>query len=277
MKKRRLFIVLILSLIFVLMFSFSSAIFELKYVDIVFLDRGKTLSTSETSSLKGKILEETVFDYGSSIFFVANNKYNEQIEHNEPKIKVLGAEKVFPNKLLIKVCKREPIFYFLANSKAYLLDSEFKILSIQPLQEFVDTVAQKNDKIREITFKKGEIEQDFFTFFSLNENILDCGQFLSQNNKVFSSIANFYKYSTLDSRFFDNVASFCFNFDEKIVNLEISTYSGIKIEIDDILQKFDEKMLKICNAYFTLQEKEPIKVTHGTLKIDTNKNVSWRV
>ncbi len=276
MKKRRLFLVLVLFLIFMLIFSFSSSIFELKIVDVAFLENGQVLHTSETLSLKGKILNEISFDYGASIFFVPNDKYNEQIEYNEPKLKVLGTEKVFPNKLLIKVCTREPIFYFLANENAYLFDSEFKILSIQPLKDFITNLAQNERKIREMTFLKDGKSQDFFTFFDLNENVIDCGQFLSQNNKVFSAILNLYKYSVLDSRFFDNIRSLCFNLNEQLVNLHFSTYTGISLEIDDILNKFDEKLLKLCNAYFTLKEKEPIKITHGMLKIDTNKNVSWR-
>lgn len=275
MKKRRLLLVLVISLIFVLVFSFSSAIFELKTVDVVFLKNGQTLSSPETLSIKQKILNETSFDYGSSIFFVPNDKYNGQIEYNEPKLKVLGTEKVFPNKLLIKVCTREPIFYFSTSSKAYTLDSDFKLLSIQPLQNFADNLLQSENKIREITFSKNGISQDFFTFFDLNENVLTCGEFLSQNNKVFSATANIYCYSTLDSRFFDNIKSLCFILSES-VNLQFYTHTGVTLEVENVLKKFDEKLLKLCNAYFTLQAKEPIKTTHGTLKIDNNKNVSWR-
>ena len=275
MKKRRLLLVLVISLIFVLVFSFSSAIFELKTVDVVFFKNGQTLSSPETLSLKQKILNETSFDYGSSIFFVPNDKYNGQIEYNEPKLKVLGTEKVFPNKLLIKVCTREPIFYFSTSSKAYTLDSDFKLLSIQPLQNFADNLLQSENKIREITFSKNGTLQDFFTFFDLNENVLTCGEFLSQNNKVFSATANIYCYSTLDSRFFDNIKSLCFILSES-VNLQFYTHTGVTLEVENVLKKFDEKLLKLCNAYFTLQAKEPIKTTHGTLKIDNNKNVSWR-
>ena len=276
MKKRRLLLVLVISLIFVLVFSFSSAIFELKTVDVVFFKNGQTLSSPETLSLKQKILNETSFDYGSSIFFVPNDKYNGQIEYNEPKIKVLGTEKVFPNKLLIKVCTREPVFFFSSKSKAYLLDSEFKLLYIQPLQEFADKLSQSESKIREISFSKNGISQDFFTFFDLNENVLTCGEFLSQNNKVFSATANIYCYFTLDSRFFDNIKTLCFSLNEQTVSLQLSTHTGLNMEVENVLKKFDEKLLKLCNAYFTLQAKEPIKTTHGTLKIDNNKNVFWR-
>lgn len=276
MKKRRLLLVLVISLIFVLVFSFSSAIFELKTVDVVFLKNGQAPSSSETLSIKQKILNETSFDYGSSIFFVPNDKYNGQIEYNEPKLKVVGTEKVFPNKLLIKVCPREPVFFFANTSKAYSLDSEFKLLSIQPLQEFADNLSQSENKIREISFSKNGISQDFFTFFDLNENVLTCGEFLSQNNKVFSATTNLYCYSTLDSRFFDNIKALCFSLNEQTVSLRLSTHTGLNMEVENILKKFDEKLLKLCNAYFTLQAKEPIKMTHGTLKIDNNKNVSWR-
>lgn len=276
MKKRRLLLVIVISLIFVLVFSFSSAIFELKTVDVVFLKNGQALSSSETLSIKQKILNETSFDYGSSIFFVPNDKYNGQIEYNEPKLKVVGTEKVFPNKLLIKVCPREPVFFFANTSKAYSLDSEFKLLSIQPLQEFATNLSQSENKIREITFSKNEISQDFFTFFDLNENVLTCGEFLSQNNKVFSATANLYCYSTLDSRLFDNIKALCFSINEQTVSLQLSTHTGLNMEVENILKKFDEKLLKLCNAYFTLQAKEPIKMTHGTLKIDNKKNVSWR-
>lgn len=276
MKKRRLLLVIVISLIFVLVFSFSSAIFELKTVDVVFLKNGQTLSSPETLSIKQKILNETSFDYGSSIFFVPNDKYNGQIEYNEPKLKVVGTEKVFPNKLLIKICTREPVFYFSSGSRAYSLDSEFKLLSIQPLQEFADNLSQSEKQIREITFSKNEISQDFFTFFDLNENVLTCGEFLSQNNKVFSATANLYCYSTLDSRLFDNIKALCFSINEQTVSLQLSTHTGLNMEVENILKKFDEKLLKLCNAYFTLQAKEPIKMTHGTLKIDNNKNVSWR-
>lgn len=274
MKKRRLLLVMIISLIFVLVLSFSSAIFELKTVDVVFVKNGQALPpSSETISIRQRILNETFFDYGSSIFFVTNDKYTCQIEYNEPKLKVLSSEKVFPNKLLIKVCSRQPVFYFSTANNAYLLDSDFKILSIVPIEQFL---MQTGGELTEISFAKDEREQDHFTFFSLNENVLSCGEFLTQNNKVFASVANFHSYITLDSRISGEVRSLCFNLCDGEVDLIVSTYSGVGLRVCDVLQKFDEKLLKLCNAYVTLQEKEPIKTTHGILQIDSNKNVSWR-
>lgn len=116
MTKRRLLIVVIITIVFVLVFSFSSTVFELKVVDVAFYNNGQMVSyTPELSAIRQRIISETTFDYGSSIFFVSNDKYNGQIEYNEPNLKVLGMEKIFPNKLLIKMGRRDVSFYFVAD------------------------------------------------------------------------------------------------------------------------------------------------------------------
>ena len=276
MKKRRLLIVIVISLVFVLVFSFSSAVFELKVVDVAFYNNGQKISyTPELSNVRQRIISETNFDYGSSIFFVPNDKYNGQIEYNEPKLKVLGAEKIFPNKLIIKVGTREGVFYFVADGQAYLLDCDFKLLAIQSLQELNDLLLQRQGEIKELSFENNGTKQDFFTFFGLNKNVLDCGQFLTRNNKVFSATANLHCFASLNKELFDNIKDISFCLVGQTVTAKISTFSGVLMEVEDVLEKFDEKFLKLCNAYFTLAEKERIKTTHGVLRVDANKNVFW--
>lgn len=276
MTKRRLLIVVIITIVFVLVFSFSSTVFELKVVDVAFYNNGQMVSyTPELSAIRQRIISETTFDYGSSIFFVSNDKYNGQIEYNEPNLKVLGMEKIFPNKLLIKMGRRDVSFYFVADGQAYLLDCEFKLIDIQPAQEWQNTLLQKQGKVKGIYFENNGIRQDYFTFFGLSKNVLDCGQFLTQSNKIFNSTANLHCFANLNKEMFDNMNEIIFCLDGQVVKVKISTFSGVLMEVEDVLEKFDEKFLKLCNAYFTLSEKEKIKTTHGVLRIDANKNVFW--
>ena len=123
MKNKRLTLMLIVFAVFVLVISFTSALFMLSSVKINFLyDCPMFVSKEEL------IIESANFDYGKSVFFLKKDLYKNNIEINNPYLKVINIETIFPNKLEINCIQRESLFCIKNYDYYYLLDDEFKVL-----------------------------------------------------------------------------------------------------------------------------------------------------
>jgi len=117
---------LVLFAIIVLMVVLSSTVFSLQKVQLSFLEIPNTLSMSDASS----ILETADFDYGTSVFLIDKAKYIDNLEKNNPKLKVIGIETRFPNELVVQVVEREE-FCIIERINDYLVcDSDLKVLRI---------------------------------------------------------------------------------------------------------------------------------------------------
>ncbi len=278
MRKRRLILMVTIMLVFVLLLTLSSAIFELKYIDICFFDnKGNMLNITQNQIYNSKekvnkIISSTNFEYGQSLFIMNSSEYTFSLENKNPYLKVINIESIFPNKLIINAQERKKLFYIQSLNEDFIFDSEFKLLE----------KGKSLDKTNLINFafqNRNGGELSFFDFFEISSFALDAGQFLNENNKVFIKIDNCVKIiKSYFEELLTNTSKFIIEEEESnLLNLKINTCNilGITLEVKDIFNDFDKKLNKIMQSFLTLYNTEKIKTTYGRIVIDKNCNCYW--
>lgn len=114
----------------------SSTIFCVKNVELNFLSETINLTNSQ------EILESGNFKKGKSVFFCDKNAYIKNLEENNPYIKVLNIETIFPSTLRVNCIERNELLcikgYEENSLKSYMiLDDELKVL--KNLQSYENT------------------------------------------------------------------------------------------------------------------------------------------
>lgn len=269
MKKRRLVVMICVLFVLCLALSLSSTLFQLQCVKIRFKGaQNKEFCSTDNIT---RIISSTKFEYGQLLFNQPKSKYIENLEQNNPYLCVESIEAVFPNTLLITASERVGRFYMVENDKVFIIDRDFKILKIGQNLDVNGLTKLKFES-------RNKDEQTFFDFFEISSFAYDVGQFLKENNLVFVALNRFSNLFELygDSSYI--VSQICFKMDAgDVVNLTLSAKSpyGIKLEIKNILNKFENKFKKLLTAFSTLLKHEKIKTTYGSLKIDDNLNCFW--
>lgn len=284
-KNKRLIIIFSVICVIVFFSLFSSQIFKLKVVEVSFYDDNQKYISNiknnkifNTTEKINKIITTTKFDYGNLIFLVNKSTYVSSLEHNNPYLKLKNIEVKFPNKLVVNVIERKPVFYISTSINAYLLDADFKLL------EIIKTNNNKVlNKLIEISILSTQGDKlNFFDFFDVLPSVYEAGQNLAENNKVLQSVLslpiilnNFAVQNNILLRNFCNIINFTESLNS--INLNITTLApyGITLVVEDIFSDFNRKLNKLLNALTTLKGKEPIKCTYGSLKIDTAFNCYW--
>lgn len=261
-------------LVFIFLLSFSSAVFELKTVEIFFLSpENRPINISSNSVFNtqekiSKVISSADFQFGKLMFLQEKDKYIIDLERNNPYLETLKIEAVFPNKFVIKARERLPVFYISNEETKYILDKDYKILEISSAV-FAELQIP-------ILFKKNGAQETFFSFFSLSPLALTAGQFLSENNLVFSSISLW--QMIYEFNLSSDISALTINETTGTVFIEIDTKNasyGVKLALENVLNSFDKKFRKLLSALLTLREKERIKTTYGKLFIDDACNCYW--
>ncbi|MBQ9793036.1 MAG: hypothetical protein IJW32_04795 [Clostridia bacterium] len=282
MKKSRLFAIIAVFVVVVFIFLLSSPFFTLTKVEIGFVDsNNKQVSLLKNQKINSQqkinnIIESANFEYGKSIFLLDKNKYTFCLENKNPYLKIVNVSTVFPNKLYYFAQERTPFYFFLVDNDCYVLDTEFKLLEIFDKKDI-----NTNNYVCFNFFKYSQ-KIDFFNFFNLSKLALTEGDFLCENNLLFSSVKNIYP---LLKNFFYDKEVYCI-FEEinvievssGVINLELKTHKnnyGVTLLVEDSLLNFEKKFNKILRAFTTLLVKEPIKTTYGVLKINNSFNCFW--
>ncbi len=132
MKNKRLTLMLIVFAVFVLVISFTSALFMLSSVKVNFLSSCPMFVAKEDM-----IIESANFEYGKSVFFLKKDVYKNNLEINNPYLKVINIETIFPNKLKINCVQRESLFCIKNFDYYYILDDDFKVLEKTDSSKFL--------------------------------------------------------------------------------------------------------------------------------------------
>lgn len=280
MKKKRLFLIVLTSVILVLAFLIGSPFFKLQSVELKFVnDKNEVVLLKDnfifnTQQKVTKIISSGKFDYGSSLFLINKQNYFIRLDKNNPYLKLVNITSVFPNKMVVYAKERKPIFYITNNIEYFLIDSDFKILEIttekSKIKSLILLTAQENNK-----------NSTFFDFFNISPLAFESGQYLYENNiiiekikKIVVIIKSFNSFNTLNNVF----ESFIINENENFPNLTLQTKKqefGIKLVIENVLENFDKKLNKLLSAFKTLINKEKIKTTYGVLSINNSLNCYW--
>ena len=104
-------------------------VFTLKSVEVDF--RNESHIYSEES--KQSIAEDSIIKKGSSIFTLSKKTITKTLEKNNPYLKIINIETVFPSKIIIHCAEREETYAVRANdTKYFICDAEFKVLNVSP-------------------------------------------------------------------------------------------------------------------------------------------------
>lgn len=123
MKNKRLTIILIIFTVFVLVICLTSALFMLNSVSVNFLSTATIFVNRQQD-----IIDSGQFDYGKNVLFLNKKKYIQNLELNNPYLKVINIETIFPNKLKINCIERAQLFYVEYGENIFALDEDFKVL-----------------------------------------------------------------------------------------------------------------------------------------------------
>ena len=250
MKNKTLIISISVLAFIVLIVVLSSAIFCLKSVEINFMSNTINLTNRET-----QIVESGKFKYNQSMFFVNKKQYIKTLEKENPYIKVINIETIFPNKLVINAVERNELFviksYEEGSFKNYLvLDNELKILN--NLTEF------ENNYLNPILIN---IESE-----QVETNI--AGEKLENSyNEILNTLATeLYAYNKNPLILKANFEEITINFENKN-NIQIKMRSGVNIILKDMNNKLMEKFMLALSYYNNLED-----ATQGIITTYENNN-----
>lgn len=237
MKNKSLIIILSVLSFIVLLVVLSSTVFCLKSVELNFLSKKINLPSNE------EIIENVKFEYNKSIFFLNRKKYVKELELNNPYIKILNIETVFPNRIKINCVERNELFAiksFENNSfKSFLIiDDEGKVLSSQ--KEYVNThlnaISLVFDDIQIQSVSAGQVVDD--TILNAIKSIST--ELLAYDNNVLLLKANFeeiiVRYNSKD-------------------DIKIKMRSGATVLLKDVSKNFSEKFMLGLSTYNALPDK----------------------
>lgn len=232
MKKKSLIVMLSILCFIVLVVVLSSTIFSLKNVNLIFYSNTIKLTNSE------EIINSGNFKYNQSIFFLNKQNYINNLERNNPYLKVLNIETNFPNILTINAIERNEMFvvktYQENTFKNYaILDDEFKILTTS--STFVNSnqnpILVSIDGYNYTSKNAGEflINVEYDKYLQIISNEL-----LAYNNNVLLLKANF--------------AEIHLDFENKN-NVLIKMHSGVEILLKDYTNRLESKFHLALSYY----------------------------
>lgn len=128
MKTKRLVILLSIFALLIVIVVLSSTLFSLSKVEVAFMEVPTNFSINNNQ----EIIDSGEFDFNQSIFLVNKSKHIANIESEFPKLKVIGIETKFPNKLVVQVVERQEFLalYNFEDDNYYVVDGDMKILRI---------------------------------------------------------------------------------------------------------------------------------------------------
>lgn len=123
-KKRTIIILSIVAVLFLLIIC-GSALFSLQKVTVEFGTMGAKLQTYN----KDAIVQSGKFSYGKNVLFLKFDKNIERIEAEFPYVKVAKVTRNFPNRAVVYIKERVPLFQAkMPDNSIYLLDADLKVL-----------------------------------------------------------------------------------------------------------------------------------------------------
>lgn len=141
-KKRIITLFVSLSLI-IIMCVLGGAVFVIRSIDVVFSNGVPAdISTDE-------LIKKSNIDYGKSIFSISESMVVSNIESNFPNIKVRGVERVFPNKVVLKLAERRPVIAIKFKDKPEYLVLDSNMCAIEKVRE------SNTDKLKNLCIVTG--------------------------------------------------------------------------------------------------------------------------
>lgn len=103
MSKKRLIAMFVSLVVIIILCVLGGAVFVVQDIQIV-IESGDDIEIANE-----EIIKTANISYGKSIFAISESKVVSNIEGHFPTLKVRGIERVFPNKIILKIAERVPI------------------------------------------------------------------------------------------------------------------------------------------------------------------------
>ncbi len=237
MTKKKL--IALFSILFVIvLFVFCMAFFTLQHVSVFFIH-----PTNKAFDHTG-IIESAEFDYGRSLVSQDKQQYIANIEKANPYIKVNKIETKFPNRMIIHVEERQPM-YVLHNVTAgqYLvLDEQMKVLEIITDEDYMLLTDQKPMEL--------VVENYSIVFDQLGEGVV--AQLSSTNELLDQFYISMIEYGYDLTALKAMIKTITYN---NLTNqMYIETYYGVNLLLDTIDTLFDEKLGVAFGGYEQLKQ-----------------------
>lgn len=257
MKNKKLIIILGVFILIVLTVVLGSTIFTLQSESINWLTTRINLSGTTDTQIIGDNKEEL----GESIFLVNKSNIVNRIESNNPYIKVVSIEKIFPNKIVVHVAERESLFCIkLSDTKYYILDGDGKVLEEKSGLATSNTSGQKPILV---TLNNITLTQNNFV---VGERLKE-STILSQLQSISTTLLESDYSSTNSKGMFSDITI------DLNVNSSISflTRYGISINIEKSQNLLTDKFLLGLSVY---EEKQSEGITNGNILVWANESQS---
>ena len=130
--------------IIVVLCVLGGAVFVVSDIQIERQDKNLQQSTISDES----IIEKSRIEYNKSIFAISESKVVTNIESNFPTIRVVGIERKFPNKIVIKLTERVPLvaLKFKDKPEYLIIDNNMCV---------IDNVKEKDERLEKLTIVDG--------------------------------------------------------------------------------------------------------------------------
>ncbi len=238
MKNARLFIILGVFVFLTAIIVLCSTVFTLNTVEIGWLSTTKVLSGTTNS----KLIESAELKKGESIFLLDKQHYKQNLEKNNPYLKVINLEIKFPNKLKVTVVEREELYALkVVNTKSasgysyVYLDYDLKVLKITDSQVLPNQQNPAILTIQNLNYSVNDFSAGEFTNMPVAEMLTSIGSMLSSTGYT----------NTLTKALLKTVDV---NFDVS-TTINIQTTYGLNLKLINATENTSQKMLKALSVY----------------------------
>ena len=220
-------------------------LFSIASVEIDF----KNYTQIFTEESKENIIANSGIAKGTSVFSLSKKTATAKLERDNPYLKVINIETVFPNRIIIHCAEREETYAVKASEKKYFIcDADFKVLNIQPIYHNDQYNAILFNGLENIITNTNRVNAGEFLEFASEESILkSIGPSLLQANKSVSAQRALIKEITLTSAIYLYTAT-------NLPYLEIKDYNDFVTNIympnSLLANKFNYMFLSLAQVIY---------------------------
>lgn len=165
MKKKWIIALSVIVAVILLVVILSFTVFSLKSVTLDYRTSKENITATDE-----EIIESADIDLGGSVFFRNKQYYIDNIERENPFVKVINIETVFPSSYVIHIAERQKVFAVEHNGQYYIVDEDYKVLEIN---EQTDAILLNGLEISGTSYAVGEfleVENSQPIYSALYEN-----------------------------------------------------------------------------------------------------------
>ena len=266
MRNKRRIIIISICVFVVLVIVLSSAIFNVRHVDVEFYstDDAKITDMSVLTYFTEDDLDDITKSAkinGKSVFLIKKQKYIDNLESANPYLKVVGLEIVFPDRVRVKAIEREELYYYEADDKYVVLDTEFKVLRITTAQPSLIKV----DGVQDTVCEAGS----FIDKYNLSNVAKSLNEAYVTNVKALSL---FSKIEIVEELVKDDEESAPYRVNSLKMYTRYGDGAGVTIVIQNVNLNLGDKILGAIEVYDQLlsNPSETGSVAEGVIKILNN-------